>query len=192
MKIMEVILIKSVSAWKTLKSWIVEDLGFESFSDLITSSLTLKSKFLLIHLYGMTLSGFITFFLYVSEQTETWIYKPFKGIGILLFVSIVDFLLGASNSISTKNENLQWQKIPRSGVRFALQCFFVGVFFNLNSIWPLIIHIWVVDGLLLIFILTTAWSSFENAYSLKLITKEQFEAVQQWVNIKKFLTKFKK
>lgn len=189
---MQTALIKIISVWKTLKSWIVEDLGFESFSDLIISSLTLKSKFLLLHLYGMTFSGLITFFLYVSEQTEQWIYKPFKGIGVLLAVSVVDFLLGASNSMTVKNESLQWQKIPRSAVRFGVQCFFVGVFFNLNSIWPLVIHIWVVDGLLLIFILTTAWSSFENAYSLKLITKEQFEAVQQWVNIKKFLTKFKK
>ena len=189
---MEIIIEKSVQVWKTLKSWIIEDLGFESFSDLITSSLALKSKFILLYLYGMTFSGFIAFFVYVSEQTEVWVYKPFKGIALLFAATVFDFLLGASNSMEIKREPFTWSKIPRSAVRFGVQCSVIGIFFNLNSLWPLVIHIWIVDGILIAFILTTTWSGVENAYSLKFLTKEQFETLQSWVNIKNLINKFKK
>lgn len=191
-KLIEHLILKTVFVWALVKKWFFEDLGFENLSDLITSTFAFKTKFLMLHVYGFTFSGLIALWVEITNQTESWIYKPFRGIGILLIATITDFILGASHSIEVKQERFSWQKIPRSAVRFAFQCLFIGLFFNMNMVWPLIIQFWIVDGLLIAFILTTAWSAFENAYNLKLVTKEQFETVQSVVNIKNLLNKFKK
>src|SRR5690606_10145058 len=106
-------------------------------------------------------------------------------------VSVFDFILGISNSVMTKKTEFNSWRISRSAVRFVVQTIFVAILFNMSLIWSVFIQSWIVDSLLLIFILSTFWSAFENAKDLGLVTQEQFEMVESFVSIKKLILKFR-
>lgn len=171
---------------KTLKKDIWGALGFMSFSDFFSATTTIKIKFVVIHLYSISISGILVVFKLLEEQTDRFVYSPAAGIVLLFLVSLVDFMLGAANSKFVRNEDFQPTKIPRSAVRFGVQTFFVGIFFNMNKVWPLVIQFWITDFLLIVFILTTVWSGIVNAKNLKLITEDQYSFLEKFVNPSKF------
>jgi hypothetical protein len=166
-------------------------LGFESINDLMVSVFALKTKVMTFYTYGFAIGGIVAFMRVISENTAVYVYSPPAGIAILGGVSLMDFALGVSNSIVSKRSDFNSWRIPRSVVRFIVQVAFVAIVFNMNLIWSIFIQSWMVDSLLLIFILSTLWSAMENARDVKIITQEQFELIESFVNIKKLIAKIK-
>lgn len=166
--------------------------GFSSLQDFIQSTLFLKKKFFLLHVYGFSISAVCSYFLYLTNGIEYLIYNPAKGIYILAGVTAFDIALGTMNSKIVKKERIKSDKMLRAVVRFAVALIFISILFNMNSVWPIMIQFWVVDGVLIGFIISTLWSSVENARDLNLVTKSQYEFLEQVVNIKKIFEKLKK
>jgi len=166
-------------------------LGFESINDLMISVFALKTKVLTFYTYGFAIGGIVAFMRVISENTAVYVYSPPAGIAILGGVSVLDFALGVSNSIVSKRADFNSWRIPRSVVRFIVQVAFVAIVFNMNLIWSIFIQSWMVDSLLLIFILSTLWSALENARDVRIITQDQFDMIEGFVNIKKLIAKIK-
>ena len=166
-------------------------LGFESINDFFGAVFALKYKVLSFYTYGFAIGGMVAFVRTISDSTAIYIYSPPAGIAILAIVSVFDFLLGISNSVINKKTDFNSWRISRSAVRFVVQTIFVAILFNMSLIWSIFIQSWIVDSLLLIFILSTFWSAFENAKDLGLVTKDQFETVEEFISIRKLIGKIR-
>lgn len=173
-------------------------LGYINLYDLFTTIFALKTKAKTFYSIGFSVGGFITFYKIVSEQTEAYVYSPPAAIMILFYATIGDLVFGIWNSVENKPLDAEgntakfnsW-RIPRTFVRLAAQVFLVAMFFNLSKIFPLFIQSFIVDGLLLVFILTTLWSIIENLHALKFISKEQFNIISSLANIRTIINKLR-
>jgi hypothetical protein len=61
----------------------------------------------------------------------------------------------------------------------------------MSQIWQHVVMDWMVDGLLIVFTLSTFWSSIKNAKELQLITNEQYSVLESIIGLKKIFEKFK-
>lgn len=176
-----------------IKAWIflaIELVGFESFSDFLTSVFALKDKVQSFYTYGFAFGMVLTIIKFLSQSTAIYIFSPPAGIAILFGVSVFDFLLGLSNSITNTNTGVKAGKISRTFIRFAVQVIFVAILFNMNMVFPIFIQSWMVDTLLFVFTISTLWSAFQNARDLSWVTQDQFEMVESFINIKNLIPKF--
>lgn len=167
----------------------LEAVGFDSLNDFLTSVFALKYKAFSFYTYGFAFGMVMTFLKYISQGTALYIYSPPKGIAILFGITALDFILGLSNSITNTKEGIKAGKVSKSIVRFLTQVAFVAFMFHTNTVWPYFIQAWMVDTLLFVFVISTAWSAFQNARDLGLVTQEQFEIVESFVNVRSLIGK---
>ena len=168
-------------------SRLLEQVGFESLTDLLNSVFGIKLKLYGIYLYGVTASAVI---LGLEEITETYIYDPPLGILILVILTFGDMVLGVSFAIESKN-GIEPKKLSRAMIRLLVQCFFISMGFQMTKAFPEFIYIYMVTMLLLVFILTVFISGFKNARALNLITADQYAVFESVFNLKKLIEKLK-
>jgi hypothetical protein len=168
------------------KFWVTEYMGFDNFSDFVVTTLTIKEK-TMIPLLSIILSISLSA---VSGFVDEVIYTPAAGIVILGVANLIDTILGASAAIREKL-GLDANKLVRSGVRFLVQTVFVAIFWNLHQVHPILIRKEIVDALLLIFTLSTVWSSIKNAFRLDLLTKDQYDTIESLIGLKLVIDKLR-
>lgn len=166
-------------------------MGYESLRDLLMTSLALKTKWFDFYSIGFIIAMVATTVAHLTNFTEKYIYSPSAGIAILFGVTIFDFLVGLWYSFEVKKINLNPWRIPRTFARFIVQILLIGFLYKMSELWPYVIQYWIVTGLLIVFILTTIWSIVENAKDLGIITKQQYEFIEGFVNIGKIVNKLK-
>lgn len=173
-----------------MKNQIFKVIGYESFSDLISTVLSLKAKLGMLHIYGMIASVAIWLFTEIDIGLNNYVYSPSKAVWILFFASVGDFVLGLSNSLFKKGEEVSWSRMNRAGIRFIVMLWFIGITYNMHLVFPEIIHKIFIQGLFVVFLLSIIYSSLENARDLDWITKAQFDLIDSFVNPKKFINRF--
>lgn len=167
---------------------VFQETGHNSFNDMIQNAFHVKLHLSTIHLFAITFGGVLAF---LESVTESWIYSPALGVGILFVCTVADSILGIAVAIS-KQKGIQTSRLSRAFVRFVIQILFVGIFFNMSKTFDAFVQMWMVDFLLIIFTLTTFYSAIENAHTLGYITTDQFKFIQSVVNIKNLVDKFTK
>lgn len=176
---------------KQIKDFIqlmLHEVGYSSLEELVQNSVAWKHKISSLYLLSVSLGGFITG---IYAFTEEYIYSPAMGIIVLFAVSLIDLLLGMSVAIDEK-KGISPARIVRSLVRFIVQVVFVGLIYEMSSLWHILIQSWMVDSLLIIFTLSTFWSAVQNAAKLKLITPDQYSFIEGIVNLKGLIERFTK
>lgn len=166
-------------------------MGYESINDLFMTVLALKTKPLDFYSLGFVFAMFVSCLAYITNFTENFIYSPSTGIAILAIATVADFLVGLWHSLEVKKLPINSWRIPRTFARFIIQILLVGLLFKMSEIWPYFVQYWVVTGLLIVFILTTIWSIVENSRDLGMITKQQYEAIESFVNVGKLIKKIR-
>lgn len=166
-------------------------MGYENLKDLLMTSLALKTKPIDFYSLGFIFAMFVSGFAYVTNFTENYVYSPSAGIAILFVATAADFLVGLWHSLEVKKQPINSWRIPRTFARFIVQILFIGLLFKMSELWPWVVQYWIVTGLLIVFIITTIWSMVENARDLGLITKQQFEAIESFVNVGKLIKKIR-
>jgi hypothetical protein len=167
---------------------ILNEIGFSSFHDIFKSVTGIKHNINLIHILGFTIGSIATI---IQEFISDYIYNPSSGVLILFAVTIVDIVLGVSNSISN-GKGIECNKLSRAFIRFTIQIIFVSFFYNMNMLYNYIIYSWMVDSILVIFTLSTFWSAWYNAHKLGFITDDQYSTLESIINIKEIFNRFKK
>lgn len=166
-------------------------MGYENLKDLVMTSLALKTKPVDFYSFGFISAIFVSGFAYLTNFTENFIYSPSMGIALLAVATLFDFLVGLWHSLEVKKLPINSWRIPRTFARFVIQILVVGLLFKMSELWPWVVQYWIVTGLLIVFIITTIWSMVENGRDLGLITKQQFEAIESFVNVGKLIKKIR-
>ena len=163
-------------------------IGFDSLMELLKSTFFYKEKITTIYAIGFSVSTIIG----VAEIIiEKYIYSPALGIAILWITTFFDVVLGLAASRSD-NINIDPSKLNRAFIRLVVQTVITGLFFQMSIAWNHFVYSWMVDALLIIFTLSVFFSLIQNARKLDLITKDQFEFIQNIVNLKKLFNKISK
>lgn len=165
-------------------------IGYESFNDLISSVLSLKVKFAMLHIYGMVASVIISLFTEIDVGLNNYVYSPSGAVWLLAIASIGDFILGFTNSVFKKAEEVSWSRMNRAGIRFIVMLWFITITYQMHIFFPDIVQKIFIEGLFIVFLLSIIYSSLENARDLDWITKAQFDLIDTFVNPKKFITRF--
>lgn len=161
---------------------ILDSVGFDSMGDFLSNILV--SKYLLVF------SGiFVAAIGYVDRFIEMNIYSPAKGIYILFLVTVFDILLGIS--VAIKDKSFDSYRFNRAWIRLVVQIVIVGLLNQSNIVWELV-NDWMVNTLLLAFVLTTLWSAFKNANKLKWVQSETFLILERILGIEDIFNKFVK
>lgn len=152
---------------------ILDSVGFESISDFFGNILATKGI--------MATSGIIVGFLtYMDSFIELNIYSPARGIYILFAATIFDIMLGIS--VAVRDKAFDAYKLNKAWVRLVVQITIIGLLHQSNIVWELV-NDWMVNTLLLAFVLTTIWSSFKNAHKLGWIQPSTFIVLQRILSI---------
>lgn len=155
------------------KLLLLDSVGFNSFSDFLSSVFVNKGLLLIAGIVAgivSTIDHFIT----------TNIFDPSKGIWILLAATFLDVLLGIS--VGVKEKKFDAYKLNRAWIRVVTQIAFVFLMNQVTLVWDMI-NDWMVNTLLLAFILATVWSAFKNAYKLKWIQPATYEILEKILSI---------
>ena len=167
---------------------LLNEVGFSGIGDVISSTLGLKYNISSIAIIGVALGSSFSI---IQKFIDTYIYTPAHGVFILFFITALDIVLGLMKSIKFK-ERISSSKISRAVVRFIVQILFVGIFSNMHEVFNHFIYSWMVDVVLIMFTLSTIWSSIVNARKLNLITEDQHRAFEAILNIKNFFSRLGK
>lgn len=151
------------------KSIIFDSVGFDSMSDFMHNILATKWIFAMAGIFAAIITSIDTFI-------EINVFSPSRGIWILFAATIFDIILGIS--VAFKEKSLDAGKFNRAWIRFVVQVIIIGLLNQSNIVWEMV-NDWIVNTLLLAFVLTTIWSSFKNAYKLRWIQPDTFLALQR-------------
>ena len=172
---------------KNTISLILHQIGFDSLRDFAQNTIAWKHNISSVYLFAASMGGVLT---YVESATDKFIYTPALGVYILWLTTIFDVFLGAAAAIHLKKA-IQPNKLGRAVVRLVTQTLIVALFFQMSHAWHFFVHAWMVDSLLIVFTLSTFYSAIQNAHNLELVTKDQFTFIENLVNLKKLMSKFK-
>lgn len=173
---------------RELTAIVSSQLGFESFMDIVKSSIAWKHKITTVYVLAAAIGGV---FSAIGKFTDSYIYSPALGMYILWITSLIDIIFGISNSVA-KKQGISANKISRAMIRVTFQTVLVGIVFQMSHAWGYLITFWMVDSLLIVFTLTILWSVIQNAEALGFITKDQYDVIESIINIKRLFSRIKK
>ena len=156
-------------------------LGFENLNDFFNSIIGIKQT--TIPLIAVSLTALLSV---ISSFIGAYIYTPPWGIFILFILTSVDIITGISNSLN-QEESLKPNKFGRASVRFVMQVFIVFIFTQLGEVWDYIIMKWMIDIVLLTFVISVFWSVISNSYELGWIKEENYKILESALDINKLL-----
>ena len=162
------------------KKWIFFDsFGFDSLSDFVHNLVSPKS---ILVIAGVTSAIMAT----VDHFIEASIYSPARGIYILFFTTVFDIMLGIS--VAVKENRFDTYKLMRAWIRLVVQIIIIGLLNQSNMVWDMV-NDWMVNTLLLAFVLTTLWSAFKNAYKLRWIQEDTYLILQRILSVEQIFDK---
>jgi hypothetical protein len=165
---------------------IMHSLGFTSLKDLLLTPIAAKEGLYAFFMLSFPVSGFISC---IEFFTETYIYTPALGMLVLWALTAIDIVLGISVAVLITKIGFLPSKAARAVVRLLFQTAIVMIFFQMSHAWSDVIRSWMVDSMMLLFAFTVLYSVLKNGREIGLLSKEQFEVIQWFVN---FRNPFKK
>lgn len=163
------------------KKWIFFDsVGFESMHDFVNN---LVSPKIILAIAGVLSAIMIS----IDQFIEASIFSPAKGIYILFFTTLFDIMLGIS--VAVKEKRFDTYKLMRAWIRLVVQIIIIGLLHQSNMVWEMV-NDWMVNTLLLAFVLTTLWSAFKNAYKLKWIQEDTYLILQRILSVDQIFNQF--
>ena len=173
----------TLMSYKGITQALLNEIGFTGINDLDASVFAFKFP-----IFGTMIATIVAT---MSELINQYVYTPAQGIILLIAVTAADVVLGIGYAVK-KKEGVSSARLMRAFVRLVIQMFFVGVFFEMSTIWNTFIGKWMVDALLILFTLSTFWSAIKNARGLGLITDDQYSILETAIGLKKIFSKFTK
>lgn len=170
---------------RVLKSFniIFKSIGFDNLGDFL-NSIFFKGKITIL-IYAGSLSAFI---LLVNTFIGKYIYHPAEAIWLLTIVSLVDMITGVTKTIQ-KGGTPDSYRMTRAVVRLVMQIFIIFMIFRMHGIFPSYIYRWMVDAVVLAFLIATLWSVTKNSYELGWIQKDSYKLIESILNADKLFKK---
>jgi hypothetical protein len=165
------------------KIGVLTTVGFENAGDFLATVFAWGRSTL--YVLAIALSGIIKA---VDMFLEKDVYRASTGIYILFWASLFDMLLGLSKAV--RDNNVSGSKMGRAMVRFVVQVFLVGVMYKMHHVWPWAVYVWMVDVILITFVLSTVWSIIKNAKILGYINEETYTMLEGLLSIHALVKKF--
>lgn len=185
---------------------IFQEYGFNNTSSFFKETFLIDAKYIMMFVFGFIGSVIVSIWDFivnhegsVNQYVSEYVYNPSRAIGLLFIITIVDIWFGTTKARSTKlvncekkdQEIIQPNKFVKSFFRFTTQVFFVAFVHNISNLYSGLHISWVVDTLMIAFMLATAKSAWNNAYLLGWVEKEVYEIVEGFFDLKKILFKIK-
>lgn len=155
------------------KMLLLDSIGFDSVADFFNNVFVNKSM--------LVFSGFLAALLGTLDIfIEAHVYSPAKAIYVLFAATIFDIMLGIS--VAVRDKKFDAYKLNRAWARLVTQIAIVALLHHTDLVWEMV-NDWMVNTLLLAFVLATIWSSFKNAYSLGWIQPATYLMLEKILSI---------
>lgn len=184
---------------------IFQEYGFDNTSSFFKETFLIDVKYIMMFVFGFVGSVIVSIWDFIvnhnvpfNQYISEYVYNPSRAITLLFIITIVDVWFGTTKARSTKLVNCEKEqelikpnKFVKSFFRFTTQVFFVAFVHNISNLYSGLHISWVVDTLMIAFMLATAKSAWNNAYLLGWIEQEVHDAVEGFFDLKKILFKIK-